>query len=179
MERSKENIIIGSKYGDWTILQDLGTRIVGKFFDKILKRYRPSYQRYYLVKCTCGNEKEVRQGDLRLGKTKKCQICAKTGLIHGMRHTPEYRAWQALKDRCTNSKDVSYKNYGGRGIKVCDQWLDKEKGFINFYADMGPRTSPKHSIDRINNDGNYEPGNCRWATRTEQNNNTRRNKKAA
>lgn len=72
--------------------------------------------------------------------------------------------------RCYNPLDKSYKNYGGRGIKVCQRWLES---FDTFILDMGNRKSPKHSLDRINNDGNYEPSNCRWATRTEQSNNQR------
>lgn len=79
--------------------------------------------------------------------------------------TPEYKAWASMKARCSNSKRHNYHRYGGRGICVCERWLK----FENFLADMGPRPSPSHSLDRYpNNDGNYEPGNCRWATRVEQ-----------
>jgi hypothetical protein len=80
---------------------------------------------------------------------------------------PRRNMWAALKNRCTNPANVNYKNYGGRGITVCDRWLGKD-GFRNFEADMGERPSPKHSIDRIDVDGNYEPSNCRWATAKEQ-----------
>lgn len=73
--------------------------------------------------------------------------------------------------RCENPKDKGYRNYGGRGIRVCDRW----HSFINFIADMGNRPSDKHQLDRKNNDGNYEPSNCRWATKLENNANTRRN----
>ncbi len=72
----------------------------------------------------------------------------------------EYNAWNAMKNRCNNPKDPSFYRYGGRGISVCDRWLT----FENFLADMGNRPSKRYSLDRINNDGNYEPGNCRWAT---------------
>ncbi len=86
--------------------------------------------------------------------------------------TPKaYSCWQHMKRRCLSKNDPAYKNYGGRGIKVCDRWLK----FSNFYADMGDRPDGL-SLDRIDNDGNYEPGNCRWATRKEQNRNTRRNR---
>ncbi len=91
---------------------------------------------------------------------------------HGRYKTPEYRAWQKLIDRCENPKSQTYHNYGGRGIAVCDRW----HSFTEFYADMGDRPSPQHSIDRINNDGNYEPSNCRWATIQEQNSNRRDNR---
>lgn len=84
---------------------------------------------------------------------------------HGMIDSPEYAAWHAMKDRCSNPKAPSWHRYGGRGITICDRWKDS---FTNFYADMGPRQSDRHSIDRINNDGNYEPSNCRWATNVEQ-----------
>lgn len=78
---------------------------------------------------------------------------------------PEYRAWADLIQRCTNSSNESWANYGGRGIKVCDRWLTS---FDNFLSDVGPRPTPKHSIDRIDNDGDYESGNCRWATQSQQ-----------
>ena len=80
--------------------------------------------------------------------------------------TPEYQAWIDMRRRCTNPNNADWKQYGGRGIKVCDRWIES---FDNFLADMGPRPSPKHSIGRFpNNDGNYEPRNCRWATAAEQ-----------
>lgn len=84
---------------------------------------------------------------------------------HGLGRTPEYKAWRALRYRCNSPLCASYPGYGGRGISVCDRW---QRSFRDFLADMGPRPSPDHSIDRINNDGNYEPGNCRWSTMKEQ-----------
>jgi hypothetical protein len=90
---------------------------------------------------------------------------------HGQYLSPEYKAWAAMKARCLNPSDAAYAAYGGRGITVCDRWLDSSA----FLEDMGKRPSPKHSLDRINNNGNYEPGNCRWATARQQIRNTRRN----
>jgi hypothetical protein len=88
--------------------------------------------------------------------------------------TVEYKTWIGIKKRCLNSSANNYVNYGGRGIKVCDRWLES---FENFYADMGRKPSPEHSIDRIDVDGDYEPSNCRWATRREQMLNTRKQKR--
>lgn len=90
---------------------------------------------------------------------------------HGMTHTPTYRSWRAMKDRCTKLDHKDYPRWGARGIKVCDRWL---YSFENFYKDMGDRPKGK-SLDRINNEGNYEPSNCRWATPMEQSNNTTQN----
>jgi hypothetical protein len=92
---------------------------------------------------------------------------------HGKIDSPEYSVWSGMKDRCLNPNSCNWTNYGGRGITVCDRWKDS---FSNFYEDMGPRPSDEHSIDRIDNDGNYEPGNCRWATVEEQVYNRRTNR---
>lgn len=87
---------------------------------------------------------------------------------------PEYVAWVSMKTRCHNPRSLNYRGYGSRGIKVCVRWLHS---FANFLADMGPRPSKLHSLDRIDNDGNYNPGNCRWATHVEQQQNTRNNRR--
>ncbi len=92
---------------------------------------------------------------------------------HGMESTPEYRVWRCIKTRCYNKNRKNYVRYGGRGIVVCDRWRNS---FITFFKDMGFKPFPKAEIDRINNDGNYEPGNCRWATHAENNQNRTNNK---
>lgn len=91
---------------------------------------------------------------------------------HGMRGTPEYRAWVNMRSRCHNPKSHIWHLYGARGITICEQW-DK---FSRFYADMGPRPSAAYSLDRKNNNGNYEPDNCKWSTQKEQQNNRRSNR---
>lgn len=94
---------------------------------------------------------------------------------HGMTHTPEFATWQRMINRCRYLHHRPNRRHAGRGIRVCERWLG-ENGFVNFLADMGPKPSPQHSLDRINNDGNYEPGNCRWATRSQQQRNTSYNR---
>jgi hypothetical protein len=93
---------------------------------------------------------------------------------HGMRHTPEWKAWRNMKTRCSNQNIEEYHRYGGRGIKVCEIWWNS---FEQFYQDMGSRPSSGHTLDRIDNDGDYEPGNCRWITRKEQAQNRESNRR--
>lgn len=124
------------------------------------------------VLCDCKVEKMVRITELNNGKTSSCG-CARleANTIHGYSKSRVYKIWKGIVKRCCNSNASGYYNYGERGIKVCDRWLN----FENFLEDMG---EPKEgeSIDRINNNGNYEQSNCRWATKTTQMRNFRRNK---
>jgi hypothetical protein len=138
----------GKVFNEWTVLN----RIAGSL---------------WLCKCSCGDEYAVAGNSLTLGKSKKCKKC--TSKTHGLEGSKIYMAWAQMKKRCLCKTSKEYKNYGERGIKVCDSWLK----FENFLADMG---TPQQgfSLDRINNNGNYEPFNCRWATQKQQNRNTRK-----
>lgn len=127
---------------------------------------------HWLCLCNCGNLRIAIAGDLRSGNAISCG-CARIKHGHAIgqypgQNSPTYRTWLHMLDRCSNSRHSKWKYYGGRGIVVCERW----HSFENFLADMGLR-SVGLSLDRINNDGNYEPNNCRWSTRSEQMRNSR------
>jgi hypothetical protein len=150
--------------------------IVGQKFERLTASMYLSGG-MWLCDCDCGETTVVAGSDLRRGKVRSCGCLqleiARSGecrRIHGMSNSPEYRSWSAMIRRCTDDRAMGYSRYGGRGIKVCDRWIES---FENFYADMGVR--PKGTtLDRIDFDGNYELENCRWATVDVQRQNTSR-----
>lgn len=128
---------------------------------------------YWDCLCECGNRILVTVGKLTGGFIKHCGCMVKEGsTLNGKRHSPEYEIRRNFLQRCYNKNNPFYPQYGGRGICVFEPW---RTSFINFLNDMGPRPGPEYSLDRIDNDGNYEPGNCRWATIATQMSNTSRN----
>lgn len=135
----------------------------------VLKRVPEEAGFSWLCKCTCGEKKRVRTGDLNSGNVSSCG-CAREDNgrepTHGMSHLPEYHVWHDMIRRCTNPKCKNYKNYGARDITVCKRWLDFEK----FYKDMGTRPAG-HELDREDNDKGYSKSNCRWVTHQQNNNN--------
>lgn len=150
----------------------------GKAFGRLLVvRYAGQDKRgraEWFCRCECGTEKVVSANAILTGKTRSCgclnrDVCGNSFRTHGMTDTPEYRSWRNMLNRCLNPKVVAYVNYGGRGIKVCESWMS----FENFLNDMGPLPSPRHQIDRIDNDGDYEPSNCRWVTASQNSRNRR------
>lgn len=129
-------------------------------------------------KCDCGNELEVLLPSLRRGNTRSCGCWLKELRIerkttHGKKRTRAWLSWASMRARCLNQKNPAYKDYGGRGIVICQRWLDS---FQNFFDDMGDRPDGL-SLERIDVNGNYEPGNCKWATDKEQTRNQRRTRR--
>lgn len=165
--RQTHTVNIGDKFGRMLVLQET-------------HRGRPTGQ-MYLCQCECGEQRIVPKHALYAGRTVSCGCYSKEASKRrltkhgqaGSRRTPEYTCWASMLQRCHTPTDTGFSHYGARGIRVCDRWRNS---FENFLADMGRKPSPNHSLDRIDNDGNYEKANCRWATSRQQANNTTRNR---
>jgi hypothetical protein len=162
---------IGKVYGRWVIVS------IGNF-----RCYSKGWIKYVNCRCICGNEKEVELNSLKRGKSTSCgcynsEIASKTGTTHGFlvglkgKHSSDYEIWIKMKGRCFNSNDSSYQNYGGRGITVCDSWINS---FENFITDLGKRPNRNYSLERIDSDKSYYPENCKWILKSQQSRNTRR-----
>ena len=147
----------GKTFGLWTVLHEtprpIGKKELGVF---------------WLCRCSCGTEQPISAGRLSAGRCQSgCELCrSHRATVGGM--TPEYQSWRGMRERCLNPKHVSYDRYGGRGIKVCDQWVHS---FSQFLIDMGMRPIG-HSLDRIDFNGDYSPTNCRWADTSTQRRNS-------
>ena len=162
------NVPTGTRFGRLVVLKEMPvhTYPAGK------------HGRRFQCECDCGNVTVVRLDSLRYGATKSCGCLQKerqaaAATKHGMRGTPEYNSWRGMNRRCSSPSDLDFHRYGGRGINVCGRWRES---FAAFFADMGPRPSPEHTIDRIDNNKEYSPENCRWTTWTVQHRNRRDNR---
>lgn len=154
--------------------------LTGKRFGRLVV-LKPKAHRYWLCICDCGNEKPIRQDHLLHGKITSCrcfqrEVVSKIATTHGAckngNRSNTYSIWSKMRSRCHNPSDKLYRYYGARGISVCKKWRNN---YAEFVKDIGERPCKSLSLDRINNNGNYEPGNVRWATRDEQATNKRNN----
>jgi len=158
--------LIGKKYGRLDVISQGETK------------HKPNGAKviFWTCMCECGTQKDVSGEALRDGRVKSCgckraEVIGGLNLSHGMSNSREYKSWQHIKYRCLNKNAAKYPDYGGRGITICERWINS---FENFYKDMG--NAPfKHTIDRINVNMGYSKDNCKWSTKKEQSSNTRNN----
>lgn len=149
--------LTGQQFGKWTVIDRVENNKKGAAM--------------WLCVCECGRERIVLGTNLRLGRTHGCNFCAKQG---GVSNTRVYKVWRNMKQRCFYEKDHSYKNYGARGITVCNEWKNDFQAFYDYVSQLPHFDEVGYTLDRINNNGNYEPNNVRWATAYEQTHNRRK-----
>jgi hypothetical protein len=158
-------------------MAELRVNLIGEKFGKLLVKKESGRNKKGSVLweclCDCGNITTVSTGALRSSNTTSCGCFRKENASnifrkHYLKGTTEYCSWQLMKDRCYNENNKTFKYYGGKGIKVCDEWLNSPKQFV---SDMGLKPNREYTIDRINCNGNYEPSNCKWASKSEQSRN--------
>lgn len=165
----ESNPMHGNTYGRWTV--------VGLAMLEAKSGVRAGRMRLACIcRCCCGTQRTVSASDLKNGSSTSCGCLRQdrssaTNRTHGLSGSAEYRVWKAMKDRCLNPRSTGWRYYGARGIGVCESWAES---FEAFLSDVGPRPSRRHSIDRIDVDGHYEPSNVRWATASQQRINQRR-----
>lgn len=156
--------------------EDLTGQVFGRL--TVIERDYSKNNTSWLCKCECDKIKSTRGNALKSGKTKSCgclnkELSDARKYKHGLNRTKEHVSWCHIKQRCYNTKDKNYHSYGGRGITLFEEWINNPKAFIDYIKSLENYGVEKLSLDRINNDGNYEPGNLRWATRKEQARNRR------